>query len=62
MKSFTLGVVLIFWMVLTIILAASIIGIVVLIREDHNTNTFQGESGEAVWFRIGRSLVDKLIQ
>ena len=62
MKKFTLGLVLIFWMVSTILLAVSLIGTMVLIREDHNINSFQGEEGEAVWFRIGKKIVNSLIE
>ena len=60
MKKFTVGLVLIFWMLFTILLAVSLVGIMVLIREDHSTKTFQGEDGEAVWFRIGKKLVESL--
>ena len=47
---------------MTLILAISIVGLFVLIREDHNITEFQGEDGEAVWFRIGKGLVNKLIE
>lgn len=62
MKSIVLGIVLIIWMITTLLLALSLIGIVVLIREDHNIKTFQGEEGESVWFRLGKGLVNKLIE
>jgi len=62
MKNVVLGIVFIIWMIMTLALALSMIGIVVLIREDHNTDTFQGEQGESVWFRLGRSIVNKLVE
>lgn len=62
MKNVVLGIVLIVWMIMTLALALSLIGIVVLIREDHNVKNFQGEEGESVWFRLGKRLVNKLIE
>jgi hypothetical protein len=61
MKTFTLGIVLIFWMILTLLLAISIIGIFVLIREDFSSEYWKGEEGEAAWFKIGKSITKKLI-
>lgn len=62
MKNVVLGIVFIIWMIMTLALALSMVGIVVLIREDHNIKTFQGEQGESVWFRLGRSIVNKLVE
>jgi hypothetical protein len=62
MKNVVLGIVFIVWMIMTLALALSLIGIVVLIREDHNIKSFQGEDGEAIWFRLGKGLVKKLIE
>jgi hypothetical protein len=62
MKNVVLGIVLIVWMIMTLALALSIVGIVVLLREDHNIKSFQGEQGEAIWFRLGKGLVNKLIE
>jgi hypothetical protein len=62
MKNVVLGIVFIVWMIMTLALALSLIGIVVLIREDHNITTFQGEQGESGWFRLGRSIVNKLVE
>lgn len=60
----TLGIVIAFvvWCLFTLLLVCSLVGIVVLIREDHNIQNFQGEVGEAVWFRIGKKLVNKLTE
>ena len=62
MKNIVLGIVLIVWMIMTLVLALSLIGVVVLIREDHNIKTFQGEQGESVWFRLGNKIVNKLVE
>ena len=62
MKNVVLGIVLIVWMIMTLALALSIVGIVVLLREDHNIKSFQGEQGEAIWFRLGKGLVNKLVE
>ena len=62
MNKFFVTIVLIFWFIFTLLLACSIVGIMVLIREDHVCKNFQGEDGEAVWFRIGKRLVNELIE
>ena len=62
MKNIVLGIVLIVWMIMTLTLALSLIGTVVLIREDHNIKSFQGEQGESVWFRLGNKIVNKLVE
>jgi hypothetical protein len=62
MKSIVLGTVFIVWMIMTLALALSMIGIIVLIREDHNINSFQGEEGESVWFRLGKRIINKLTE
>ena len=62
MKNIVLGIVLVVWMIMTLVLALSLIGTVVLIREDHNIKSFQGEQGESVWFRLGNKIVNKLVE
>lgn len=62
MKTIGVTIVLIIWFIFTLLLACSIIGIVVLIREDHNTKNFQGSEGDANWFKIGKALANKLIE
>jgi hypothetical protein len=60
MKTITIGVCFIVWCIFTLLLACSLVGIIVLVREDHNIRSFQGEIGEAIWFRIGKRLINKL--
>lgn len=61
MKKIGITLAFIFWMLMTFLLAISLVGLVVLIREDSNSSYFKGEEGEAVWFKIGKKLVDSLI-
>lgn len=62
MKTIGITICFIFWCLFTLILAISLIGIVVLIREDYNCKNFQGEEGEAIWFKIGKKLINKLTE
>lgn len=62
MKKITILFALVFWMIFTLILACSIVGFAVLIREDHNCKKYQGEAGEAVWFKIGKQITNELIK
>lgn len=62
MKKILIAISFIFWCLFTLLLATSLVGIVVLIREDHNAKSFQGEVGEAVWFQIGKKLINELIK
>jgi hypothetical protein len=61
MKKILITISFIVWCISTLLLVCSIIGIIVLIREDFNCKTFQGEEGEAVWFQIGKKLINNLI-
>ena len=62
MKSIVLGTVFIVWMIMTLALALSVIGMIVLMREDYNIKSFQGEEGESVWFRLGKRIINKLTE
>lgn len=62
MKTIGITICFIFWCLFTLILAISLIGIVVLIREDYNCKNFQSEEGEAIWFKIGKKLINKLTE
>lgn len=62
MKKILITISFIVWCIFTLLLAISLVGIVVLIREDHNVCTFEGEVGEAVWFKIGKKIIDELIK
>ena len=61
MKKISIALAFIFWMLMTFLLVVSLVGIIVLVREDINCQHFKGEEGEAVWFRIGKKLVNNLI-
>jgi hypothetical protein len=52
----------IFWCITTILIVCSILGIILLIREDYNCRQYQGESGESAWLKLGRKLVNKLVE
>ena len=62
MKTLILSIVFIFWCLCTVILACSIIGIIVLLEEDHNCTTFQSEAGDPNWFKIGKIITNELIK
>lgn len=62
MKKIIIGIVLIFWIIFTLLLAISIIGIVVLRREDHNCVNYQGVIGESAWMKLGNNLMLELIK
>lgn len=52
---------LIVWMIVSLILTLSIIGMIVWIRGDFSTQYWQGYEGRSTWARIGQDLTDKLI-
>lgn len=60
MKS-TIAVCFIVWCLMTLVLALSLVGLLVFIREDFSSSRWTGEEGEAVWFKIGKALTNKLI-
>ena len=62
MKTFILSITFIIWMIMTFILAISIVGLVVLMREDNQMQSWYGEEGEAVWFKIGKKITNKLVE
>ena len=61
MKKIAITISFIIWCFFTLFLAISLVGLIVLIREDWNTKDYQGKEGEAVWFKIGLKLIDTLI-
>ena len=52
---------LIVWMVISLILSLSVIGLVVWIRADSGMEYWKGYEGRSTWARIGQNLTDKLI-
>lgn len=53
MKYFALTILSILWMLTTVLLALSVVGIFVLLIDDFKTD-------EMYWFSYGRKLLDKL--
>jgi len=62
MKKLLITISFIIWCIITLLLVCSIIGIIVLLREDYNCKDYQGESGESAWLKIGRTLINSLIE
>lgn len=62
MKELGICLVLIVWMVMTLVLAISLVGIIVLVREDINCTNHHHERGDSNWFKIGKGLTNKLIE
>lgn len=62
MKIFCLTFLLIIWFLLTVILATSIIGWILLIPQNNDTRYYKSQSElRSTWMRIGYSLKDALI-
>lgn len=61
MKNITITICFALWCIFTLFLVLSIVGLIVLVREDHNCKDFQGEEGEAVWLQIGKKLINELM-
>lgn len=57
----TLTICFIFYCIITLLLCVSIVGLILLIREDHNCDTYQGEGAESAWLKIGKQLVNKIV-
>ena len=63
MKTITLGFLLFMWMIITLILACSIIGLtILLIRADAGCVNYQGEEGSVPWMKVGKQLLNKLTE
>jgi hypothetical protein len=62
MKTIALTISFIIWCFFTLFLAISLVGLVAFVREDYNCKNYQGEEGDAVWFQIGKKLINKLIE
>jgi len=62
MKTVVLGITLIVWMVMTLLLALSVVGLIILRRADHESNLFHGEAGESVWLRLGKNIANRLVE
>ena len=63
MKKAGLILLLIIWMIITLLLTCSIIGLfVVAKREDYNCKNYQGVDGEPSWMKFGKKLLHHLIK
>ena len=59
-KSILIG--LIFWMLISLVLALSVVGLLLFVRADGNTKYWQGDEGRSTWCRIGVGLFENLIK
>jgi hypothetical protein len=62
MKQFSLSIVFIVWMIMTLLLAVSLVGLVVLVREDNRCEKYTGEEGESAWLKIGKKILQEIIK
>lgn len=62
MYKFITCFLLIFWMILSLFLACSVIGLLLFVRADYNLKSYQGDSGMSSWFKLGHKLLDKFIE
>jgi len=51
-----------FWCLMTLLLVVSILGLVVLAREDASAMNYQGEEGESSWMKIGKTILTNLVK
>lgn len=49
-------------MIISLLLSLSIIGNLVWIRSDSDTEFWKGDEGRSTWARIGQNLCDNLIE
>ena len=57
-----IAVVVIVWMLLTLVLTLSLIGLLVILNRPKSTNRFEsGEARRSTWMRLGILLIDELI-
>jgi hypothetical protein len=47
---------------MTLLLVVSILGLVVLAREDASAMNYQGEEGESSWMKIGKTILTNLVK
>jgi len=50
----------ILWMIISLILVLSIIGLLLFVRSDNTCSTWEGEDGVSSWYKIGKKLYTKL--
>ena len=53
---------LIFWMLISLVLSLSIVGLLLFVRADGNTQYWQGDKGRSTWCKIGVGLFENLIK
>jgi flagellar biosynthesis/type III secretory pathway M-ring protein FliF/YscJ len=53
---------LVVWMIVSLILTLSVIGLLVWVRSDDSTTYWKGDEGRSTWARIGQDLTDNLIK
>lgn len=53
---------LIVWLLCSLILVCSIIGLLLFLRTDYSTVNWQGDDGMSTWNRIGLGLMKQLIE
>lgn len=62
MNKLAILIALIIWLLCSIVLVCSVIGMLLFIRTDGNTVKWQGDDGISSWNRIGLGLMTKLIE
>lgn len=60
MAKIGIGILLIFWMIISLCLVCSVIGLILFVRADYNVKSFQDDKGMSSWMRVGHSLLNKL--
>jgi len=59
MEKIALFLLLMTWLIVSLILACSVIGLLLFVRADHNCSTFQGDEGMSSWMRLGHGILKK---
>lgn len=50
------------WLIASLILVCTVIGMLLFCRTDGNTLNWQGDRGRSTWMTIGIKLIEKLIK
>lgn len=62
MNKLVILIALIFWLITSLILVCSVIGLLLFVRSDHNVKTWEGDEGSSTWAKIGITLTNNLIK
>lgn len=62
MNKSTLALILIIWMIISLILVCSIVGLLLFMRSDTSCESHLGEIGVSSWNKIGLGILGKILE